>query len=199
MSCRLPRRSGTLSLAPLAAVALMLATGVSAEPVTGEQAKAQLFDVKGSSVEVIPNDKLSRDMAKIIKTVAEQQPWYAAIALSPDEDLMTSEATVAGAQFHDTDSAAAFALAGCEARRTGATPCAVVALVRPKGWKARDLRLSLEATTFFTSTYLAAASPKALATSAATGAFGFGAGADAAIADCAAKNEAQDCVVVIAD
>lgn len=124
---------------------------------------------------------------------------------------MTSEATVAGAQFHDTDAAAAFALAGCEAKRTGQSPCVVVALVRPKGWKARDLQLSLNATAFFNGTYQDAPNPKALATSSSTGSFGFGAGADVALADCAsksaaaaktaaeAKNAAENCVVVIAD
>ena len=113
--------------------------------------------------------------------------------------LSSSQATVAGAQFHDTDAAAAFALAGCEAKRSGASPCAVVALVRPKGWQARDLQLSLNATAFFNRDYLTAASPRALATSASTGSFGFGAGAEAALADCATKSAADDCLVVVAD
>ena len=181
-------------------LSLTLATSaVDAEPLSGEAAGAMLFPETGVSVELIPNDKLSRSVMKIIKAVAEQQPWYAAIALSPDEDLMTSPATVAGAQFHDTDAAATFALAGCEAKRTGASPCAVVALVRPKGWQARDLQLSLNATEFFNATYQPAPVPKALATSAATGAFGFGAGGDAALADCQSKSAATDCRVVIAD
>jgi len=175
------------------------ATGAGADPVTGAVAKALLFPEKGVSVELVANDKLSKDLMKVIKAVAEQQPWYAAVALSPDEDLMTSEATVAGAQFHDTDAAQAFALAGCEAKRSGEAPCAVVALVRPKEWKARDLQLSLNATTFFSATYEPAPAPKALATSGSTGAFGFGTGTDAALADCQTKSGADDCLVVIAD
>ena len=181
-------------------LSLTLATSaVGGEPLSGDAAKAMLYPETGVSVELIPNDTLSKSGMKIIKAVAEQQPWYAAIALSPDEDLMTSPATVAGAQFHDTDAAATFALAGCEAKRTGASPCAVVALVRPKGWQARDLQLSLNATEFFNATYQPAPVPKALATSAATGAFGFGAGGDAALADCQSKSAATDCRVVIAD
>ncbi len=178
---------------------LLTATPALADPVTGDRAQAMLFAEQGVSVELVENDKVSTALMKLIKAVAEQQPWYGAVALSPDEDLMTSPATVAGAQFHDTDAAAAFALAGCEAKRTGASPCAVVALVRPKGWEVRDLQLSLHATAFFNSDYLKAASPKALASSAATGSFGFGAGADAALADCVAKSAAEDCLVVIAD
>jgi hypothetical protein len=183
----------------LTLAALLTATGAAADPITGADAKALLYPEKGVSVELVPNDKISKDLMKVIKTVAEQQPWYAAVALSPDEDLMTSQATVAGAQFHDTDAAAAFALAGCEAKRTGESPCAVVALVRPKGWKARDLQLSLSATAYFNADYLAAPAPKAMATSASTGSFGFGAGADAALADCVTKSATDDCVVVIAD
>lgn len=175
------------------------ATGAGADPVTGAGAKVLLYRETGVSVDLIPNDRLSKDLMKVIKAVAEQQPWYAAVALSPDEDLMTSQATVAGAQFHDTNAASAFALAGCEAKRSGESPCAVVALVRPKGWEARDLQLSLNATSFFATTYQPAPAPKALATSASTGAFGFGAGADAALADCQTKSAAKDCVVVIAD
>ena len=178
---------------------LLTASAAAADPISGEDAKAMLFAEKGVSVELIPDDQLSNDLMKVIKAVAEQQPWYAAVALSPDEDLMSSQATVAGAQFHDTDAAAAFALAGCEAKRTGQSPCVIVALVRPKGWKLMDLQLSLNATAFFNRDYLNAESPKALAVSASTGSFGFGAGADAALADCASKSAAEDCVVVIAD
>lgn len=178
---------------------VLTATSALADPMTGDQAQAMLFSENGVSVELVENDKVSNDLMKVIKAVAEQQPWYGAVALSPDEDLMSSQATVAGAQFHDTDAAAAFALAGCEAKRTGASPCAVVALVRPKGWEARDLQLSLNATAFFNRDYLKATSPKALASSASTGAFGFGTGAEAALADCAAKSAAEDCLVVIAD
>ena len=177
----------------------LAASAVGAEPLSGEAAKTMLFPEQGVSVELIAHDRLSKDLMKIIKAVAEQQPWYAAIALSPDEDLMTSQATVAGAQFHDTDAAATFALAGCEAKRTGQSPCVVVALVRPKGWQARELQLSLNATEFFNATYQPAPVPKALATSAATGSFGFGAGADAALADCIGKSAADDCAVVIVD
>lgn len=187
------------ALRALALALTLFGTPALADPISGEAAKAMLFPEKGVSVELIPNDKMSRDLMKVIKAVAEQQPWYAAIALSPDEDLMSSQATVAGAQFHDTDAAAAFALAGCEAKRSGASPCAVVALVRPKGWQTRDLQLSLNATAFFNRDYLTAASPRALATSASTGSFGFGAGAEAALADCAAKSAADDCLVAVAD
>lgn len=187
-----------------AGLMLAVASGVvRAEPVSGKAAKAMMFGAKGVSVEIIPDVRIDKALAKILEAVAEQQPWYAAVALSPDEDIMASKATVAGAQFHDTDAAAAFALAGCEAARTGESPCAVVALVRPKGWKAQDVQLSLAATEAFRATYLAAKAPKAMATSAATGLWGFASGAgapEAALADCAAKGtEVTDCLVVISD
>ena len=186
-----------------AGAAVLFSGAAFAEPVTGKLAKSMMYATTGTLVELVPNSAIKVSVEKIIEAVAEQQPWYAAIALSPDEDIMISQATVAGAQFHDTDAAAAFALAGCEAKRTGESPCVVVALVRPKGWKARDVQLSLIATEFFKTEYLPADAPKAMAISPATGLWGFATGdgaADAAIADCAVKGQAvNDCAVVIAD
>lgn len=193
-----------LRMAGLAAAVMAgLAGGALGAPLTGKQAKTLIFGSDGVSVEVLAADQIDASMRKILQAVAEQQPWYSAIALSPDEDIMTSKATVAGAQFHDTDAASAFALAGCEALRTGESPCLIVALVRPKGWKAQPLPLSLAATEFFRAEYLPSAAPKAMATSAATGLWGFATGAGAAesaLADCAGKgSDVQDCAVVIAD
>ncbi len=176
-----------------------------AEPVNGKAAKAMLPTGKGAQVEIVPQSFLADNELDIIGLVAKDQPAYAAIALSPDDGLQ-SEATVAGANFHDTDAAAAFALAGCDGLRKGATPCVVVALIRPKGWKLQPVQLGATATEAFRSEYLKAKAPKAIATSTSSGLWGYAAGdgaAEAAVADCTAKAAeavpVTDCTVVIAD
>ena len=179
--------------------AMLAMAGVAqAAPVTGKDAKALLFSPKGTSVEVIKHSFLTDADLKVIAEVAGQQKYYAAIAVSPDEGLLV-EATVAGANFHDTDSASAFALAGCEAKRKGETPCVIVAVVRPKGWEARALQLSVEATEIARKEYLSTPDPKAMATSAGTGQWAIGAGAEAAVAACATKSGAPDCATVLLD
>lgn len=167
-----------------------------AEPVTGKEAKKLLFTAKAPEVHVLPEAQLDATQAKLVQAVGMQQPWYGAIAISPDEGLM-SEATVAAAKYHDVQSAGRIALADCNARKKGAADCVVAAVILPKGWKqGRALQLSAEATEAFRTGYKGGA----LATSAITGSFGMGADPAAAVAACAAKTEvATDCTVVIAD
>jgi hypothetical protein len=152
-------------------------------------------------VEILPDAPLPQDQAAILATVGAAQPFYGAIAISPDEGLMV-EATVAAANHHTTEAASTAALAGCEAKRKGAAPCAIVALIRPEGWEPRPFQLSSGATTGFVDEYLKASGARAFAASPATGLWGVGTG-DAAAADavaaCAAKGTAGDCAVVVQD
>jgi hypothetical protein len=149
---------------------------------------------KLAEVEIIDTGLLPKDQAKVLEMVARDQPYYAAIAISPDEGLM-SEATVAAANHHTLDAAAAAALADCNGKKSGATECAIVAVVRPEGWEARPLQLSSSATEDF-----ANYAGGALAISALSGAWGIGGSADEAIAACAVKTEAAtDCAVAISD
>lgn len=189
-------------LTAIGVVLAMVGATAQADPVTGKAARTMLYPTKIVEVEILPQSFLTDSDIAVIKQVAVQQIYYAAIAMSPDEGL-ASEATVAGANFHDTGAASVFALAGCEATRAGASPCVIVALVRPKGWEPRALHLSRDATDIARTDYQSAKAPKAFATSAATGlwamAVGEGAGA-AALAACAAKGEeVTDCALVLAD
>lgn len=186
---------GGIILAVTAAFAVAaVAGGAWAEPVTGKQAKKLIFAAKASEAHILPGAGLDEKQAELLKGVAASQPWYGAIAISPDEGLMV-EATVAAAKYHDVDGAARAALADCNAKKKGATPCVIAAVIQPKGWKPdRGLQLSQEATEAFAKDYKGGA----LATSAATGAFGIGADAASAIAACVAKvTTATDCTVVI--
>lgn len=176
------------------AFALAVAAGsqASAETVSAAQAAGLIYPPKPAEVEMLPSDALKRKEAKVLGMVAADQPYYAAIAISPDEGLM-SEATVAAANYHDTDSASAAALAECNAKKKGAADCVVVALVRPEGWQARPVQLSADASAGF-----AGAGGGAIAISASTGSWGAGADDAAALAACAARHEnASDCAVVI--
>lgn len=187
--------------AVLAMASLGLAGMAAAEPVDGKTARALAFKPKGVEVTLLPLEGLSEQDVKALTLAAEQQPYYAAVALAPSEGLM-STATVAAANYHDVASAGAAALAACNAARKGGTPCVIAAEVRPRGWEPRALSLSADATVGLRKDYGRARGEKALAISPATGkwAVGKGAGAEAAaLATCAAHPGATDCTVVVAD
>lgn len=178
----------------LGLVAVALASVAQAQTVTGEAAQAMLFAPGKAEVELSGGDILPKDQAKVLQMVAVDQPYYAAIAISPDEGLM-SEATVAAANYHTVEAASSVALAECNAKKQGAAECVVVALVRPEGWAAQPLQLSSDA-----SAAMADYAGGAVAVSAATGSWGVGDTTDAAVAACVDRNPAAtDCVAVIAD
>lgn len=178
----------------LALASVALASVAQAETVTGEAAKAMLFAPGEAEVELLGGDILPKDQAKVLQMVAVDQPYYAAIAISPDEGLM-SEATVAAANYHTVEAASTVALAECNAKKKGAADCVVVALVRPEGWSAQPLQLSSDA-----SAAMADYAGGAVAVSAATGSWGLGDTTEAAVAACVDRNPAAtDCVAVIAD
>lgn len=181
------------------ALALGAAGAAAAQPVDGRAARDALFAPKGSSVAIV-RGVLPEDQAALLAGVAEGQAYYGAIAVSPDEGLM-SEATVAAVNHHSIEAAAAAAARDCNARKKGRADCVVAALIRPRGYEeGRALQLSALATEAFRSDY-GRSGARALAASPATGAFGLGKGAgaaEAALADCA-KAGATDCAVVVAD
>jgi hypothetical protein len=186
----------------LALMGMMMAGAVQAEPLTGKQAKSMLFEAEGAEVEMLAQDFLSDSDVAALQIVGAAQPYYGAIAVSPDEGLMV-EATVAAAKYHDTDAASVAALAACDAKRQGNAPCVVVALIRPLGWSPQPLQLSADATAGFAKDYKGS-NGKALAISASTGGWGIAVGDNAAanaVSTCLdrAGVTVSDCAVVIAD
>lgn len=189
-----------MRLAMLSVVCLLLADVAAAEPVTGREARRMLFAPGKAEVEMLPVDFLSEQETGILKMVVAEQPYYGAIAVSPDEGL-ASEATVAAANHHTTEAASAAALAACEAKRKGDRKCEIVGLIRPAGWETRGLSLSSDATRGLREDY-GTRGPRALAISAATGRWGLGTGeaaAEAAIKACAGTGGAKDCALAVAD
>lgn len=185
-----------------ATTVLVLANAAAADPISGKDAKTMLFSPKGAVVEMMVQDFLSPADVAALAMVAESQPYYGAVAVSPDEGLMV-EATVAAANYHDTEAASVVAKAECDAKRKGTTPCMVVALIRPKDWEARAFQLSAAATEGFRTDYKGQG-PIALAISPKTGLWGIAAGedaAEAAVATCTGKAEVapKDCAVAVAD
>lgn len=178
---------------------LGLAQAAFAQVLDGKAAKKALFAADDVGVQVMKQTFLVDNQAQILASVATQQPYYGAIAVSPTDGLM-SEATLAAANYHTVEAASVAALAGCDAARKGDVPCVIVALIRPKGWEARPLQLSADATAAFRKDY---ANKGALAVSASTGAWAMAKGADAAnaaVAACTAKLTGQnDCSVIISD
>jgi hypothetical protein len=161
-----------------------------------------LFPPAGAAVEIVPQPFITKEQEAILAQVGAAQFYYGAIAVSPDEGLMV-EATVAAANHHTTEAAARAALASCDAKRQGASPCVIVALIRPRGWQPRPFQLSSGATTDFLGDYQRVRRDKAFAVSPATGLWGIGKGrgaAEKALADCAAKaGGATDCTVVLSE
>ena len=72
--------------------------------VTGKDAKAALFKGAEAEVDLRPEAGLPEDQAAALVMVGAGQPYYGAIAISPDEGLM-SEATVAAANHHTVEAA----------------------------------------------------------------------------------------------
>lgn len=172
-----------------------------AQPMTGEAVAPLLFAATGAEVELLPAPFLPADQAELLKTVGVSQPYYGAIAISPDEGIMV-EATVAAANHHSTEAASEAALLACDAKRKATTPCAVVALIRPVGWAQHPFQLSSSATADFAE-YAKIRRGKAFAVSPSTGAWGVAKGRDAAekaVADCSGKDVAPtDCLLVLQD
>lgn len=184
-------------------IGLALAAGASWSQVpTGAAVASLLFKPAGGAVEIVPQPFISREQQAILAQVGAAQPYYGAIAVSPDEGLMV-EATVAAANHHSTEAATRAALASCDAKRKGAKPCVIAALIRPQGWQPRPFQLSSGATRDFLEDYAKVRRDKAFAVSPVSGLWGIGKGrgaADKAVAACAAKGRGvSDCAVVLID
>lgn len=181
---------------------VMMASQAGAEPMTGKAAAKQMFKPGTAEVAITDPGLLSDADRAILQQIAQAQPYYGAVAIAPDEGL-ASEASVAAANFHDVDAASSFALDGCNARRKAkGRPCVVAAQIRPKGWQARPLQLSTDATQALAKDYRKAGKPRALAVSPATGKWAIAGGVDAAEAarqKCAAQAGADDCTIAVAD
>ncbi|WP_022703463.1 hypothetical protein [Pseudorhodobacter ferrugineus] len=184
-----------------ASAALITLAGAGfAEPVTGKVAEKQVFSPTGSEVEMLPVAGLSPESAALLQQVVGDYAYYAAAAIAPDEDILKSEATMLVANHHSIEAASAAALAGCDKVRQGGSPCVVAAIVRPKGWEARALQLSVEGTVALVNDY-GKKGERAMATSAQTGFFALAQGAGAQTAAVQACNDkgATDCAISVSD
>lgn len=188
------------SLLAAGAVLIGLSGAGMAEPISGKEAAKLMFSPKGAEFEMLPVNGLSPESTALLQQVIKDYAYYAAVAIAPDEDILKSEATMLVANHHSAEAAAAAALAGCDKARKGGANCVVAAVVRPKGWEARALQLSVEGTVALKSDY-GKNGERAMATSAETGFFALAQGADAqaaALKACAEKG-ATDCTIAVAD
>lgn len=191
----------TKRIVAAAGLAALLAGAAMAEPVSYRDGKKQLYSARAKAVDVqilrpeLFPDKLDKAIAKVLR----EQKYYAAAAFSPSKGPMDKALTLA-VNYHSVEDASAAAIAGCNGR-IGADDdkCVVGAVGVPKGYKGRrDFQLNMDATAAFTGEYRKMKAPRAMAISLSTGQWGIGAGANAALAACAA-NGAEDCNVVAAD
>lgn len=184
------------------AATLAAATLAGAEPVDGKSARKMLFFKADVEVRLTGKGGLDEATQGILKGAAAQMQYYGAIAISPSEGI-GSEASVAGANFHSLDDARRFALENCNARRAETSDeCVIVAEALPEGWQAQPLQLSAAATEAMRKEYRKGRGDKAMVISPSTGEWAIAKGDDAAqtaLADCAARSAAGDCVIAVAD
>lgn len=165
--------------------ATLLATAASAQTMGLREVRGMLHPGVKAEVEILPKDYLPEDQAALLRQVGAQQAYYGAIAISPDEGIMVP-ATVAAANYHNTDAASVAALRDCNAKRKADRACEVVGYIRPEGWTPQPVQLSQAATEGFMDGFRGR-EPKAFAISPTTGEWGVARGADAgnrAIAAC---------------
>lgn len=199
------RATGRVLTAAMLAMAMLAPAAAQAQKVLdGASAQAQLFDPLAAEVEVTGNSGLSDQDKVLLRAAVGTQKYYAVVALPPAEGLMSPAAAIA-ANYHDLATAEKTALAECDAKRSGGRKCVVAARVRPTGWQARDFQLSSDATEAFVKAFRRGSGPRAFAVSKTTGLWGVARGeaaAEAAVADCVARDAARaprDCKVVVAD
>lgn len=192
------------SLKALGAIGAVLAVMVGgpalADPLPGAEAQALLYPPDRVEIAVYDASALSQQERDVIVQVSRTQQYYGAVALAPDQGLM-SEATVVAANYHDTASARSAALGECNAKRDGGRACVIVLEIRPAGWEQREFQLNTDATEAFTTLYMAMEAPRAFAASATAAAWGFAGGhlaAHDALGLCA-ESGATDCRIVSSD
>lgn len=175
-------------------VVMGLAAPAMAAPVPAAVAEAALFSPKGAQAIILRSPGLSAQDVEALRQVAATQKYYGAVAISPEEGLL-SGATVAAANYHDVENARKAALASCnDRRRKGADRCILVADIVPVNWKkGARIQLSTDATAGFQQ------GARIIAVSATTGDWGMGADAAAAQAACQAKSGARDCAIAVSD
>lgn len=173
--------------------ATLFATAASAQTMGLRDVRAMLYPDAGAEVEILDKDYLPADQAALLKQVGVQQPYYGAIAISPDEGIMV-QATVAAANYHNTETASVAALRDCNAKRKAERACEIVGYIRPEGWQQQPVQLSQAATEAFMDDF-GGRRAQAFAISPTTGEWGLAEGGDAvtqAVTACGA-----DCQVLI--
>lgn len=200
-------RSATFGFRQMGVAAgLGLATALSApvaeaQTMSGDAARQMLYRPDRAEVAIYPDPALDEQGRTILTQILRDQKYYAAVAMAPDEGIM-SEALIAAANYHDVGTARSAALDQCNARRTGGRACVIIMELRPAGWQARDLQMNVDATEAFNDSYMRTRGSRAMAVSRSSGQWGIGTGRDAsagAVAACEAMGPATDCRVVVAD
>lgn len=186
-----------------ALVCAAIATGAGAEPVSRDIAKEALFSTRepvlsvADSLSASDKDTLRALLPLMQERLVATVGYYGAFAYSPTEGLVSN--SLQGAlNFHVLAAAENAALAACEAAKSdGSADCVVAAKLLPRRYEPRAFTLSQEATEVFTKEYARGRGARSFAISPTGGAFAWATDAGSALVDCAAKNGATDCVIVI--
>ena len=80
----------------------LMSTAAIADPMAGAAAKAMLYPAGSAQVQIVSGAPITKDEATLLAGVVAQQPYFGAVAISPDEKLLESKATIAVANFHSS-------------------------------------------------------------------------------------------------
>lgn len=196
------------------AATVALSSASLAAPMDGNAARKQLFRPNGMVVKPLKTtglDKQSQAVAdgmiqnmrsgSVMKQFeASGYGYYGAVALPQSAPEGQANPTVV-VQLHSAEAAQRSAIAECQ-KSNGGT-CVPIALMLPKGYRARDLTLSQDATKRVVGTWKDGGTPKFLAYSPSTHGWGIAKGASAsaqtAIDSCNQVAKRTDCVLAIQD
>lgn len=183
---------------------LALAAGAAmADPLSPSEARRILFSPNRAVLEMVEGHGLGTAEVTALGLVTKKHKYYGAVAISPDEGLL-SPATFAATNMHGPAAAQALAEATCNAnRQEAAAPCRVVAFILPRAYKPAAVSLSQDATKALRRKWPRRDRPGVLAFSPATVAWAIAKGPGAETAAVARCNELaglpgkQDCLILI--
>lgn len=191
------------------ALALMAALPASADPMTSDAARKQLFSAKEMILHPMGLDGFSNSMKRPVRLTLDQMKsrsqmlkfleagygYYGAVAFPTDGNGQEPPTIIS--QLNSPGAAQQAAINACQSAN-GST-CAVAALLLPKGYSSRDLMLSQAATAKVVTEWDQGSMPKYLAFSPSTNAWGIAKGPGASARMAVESCKRSDCVVAIAD
>lgn len=204
------RKAMTALAAALVATGLAGGGPAQADPMSSDDARAQLFSPRQMVLQPLDMGAFSKPVRRAAGTTLDQlrsrqqmakfleagYGYYGAVAFPVEGDGQAPPTIVS--QLNSPEAAREAAVQTCQASTNGAA-CAVAALLLPQGYEARELTLSQAATVKVVENWDEGVLPKYLAFSPSTNAWGMAKGPGASARMAVESCKQADCQVVVAD